>query len=332
MYIIMSTIPKVTIMIPTHNQSNYVLRAIDSALMQDYKNLEIIISNDQSTDDSDFMIKKHLEKINCNKIKYIYINNNLGRLKNYYNTLYNHATGDWIINLDGDDFFINNSFISNAINLTFKYPSIVLVFGNYCEYYQDKSLYINIYNKNLSEEISCYEFFDLFATNKITWNHCSILYKRTNAINIGFYWNEISSRNDWESFLRLIVNNNVSFLNQISAAWTQHSNNETKKTSLQKYLNNFELIKGVSLFSINNGMSEKFINNWTNKMFYKSALSSAVGYIISHELREGIIFLKHIYMLYSINPLKILFNPGIIIRILLSIYPNFYLKIKSIIR
>lgn len=42
---------KVTIIIPVYNGSNYVREAIDSALAQTYKNIEILVVNDGSTDE-----------------------------------------------------------------------------------------------------------------------------------------------------------------------------------------------------------------------------------------------------------------------------------------
>jgi glycosyltransferase involved in cell wall biosynthesis len=44
-------IPKVSIVIPVYNGSNYIEKAIDSALNQTYENIEIIVVNDGSNDD-----------------------------------------------------------------------------------------------------------------------------------------------------------------------------------------------------------------------------------------------------------------------------------------
>ncbi len=43
------TNPKVSIVIPVYNGSNYLQKAIDSALAQTYKNVEVIVVNDGST-------------------------------------------------------------------------------------------------------------------------------------------------------------------------------------------------------------------------------------------------------------------------------------------
>ena len=45
--------PKVTIVIPVYNGTNYMKDAIDSALNQTYKNIEVIVVNDGSTDETE---------------------------------------------------------------------------------------------------------------------------------------------------------------------------------------------------------------------------------------------------------------------------------------
>src|ERR1700750_911157 len=128
--------PKVSIMIPTYNQGKYIVRAIESALSQDYSNLEGVISDDNSTDDTNEIVENYLLYKKHFRIKYFRNKENIGILQNYRKLLYEIASGDWAINLDGDDFFADSSFISEAVKLISESKGVVLVFGNYCEYYQ----------------------------------------------------------------------------------------------------------------------------------------------------------------------------------------------------
>ena len=55
--------PLVSIVIPVYNGANYVSEAIESALKQTYKNIEIIVVNDGSTDNTEKIVKKYGDKI-----------------------------------------------------------------------------------------------------------------------------------------------------------------------------------------------------------------------------------------------------------------------------
>lgn len=110
--------PLVSIMIPTYNQSKYLEEAIESALAQTYRPLEIIVSDDGSTQKD---VSKILNKYKSHQNISIYINDrNLGRVKNYRTTLYERTAGKWVINLDGDDYFYDPGFIEKAMSLVEK--------------------------------------------------------------------------------------------------------------------------------------------------------------------------------------------------------------------
>src|ERR1700750_513142 len=104
--------PKVTIMIPAYNQANFLPMAIESALAQYYENVEIVVSDDCSTDNTGDLIKKY---INDKRVRYFRNEFNCGRVANYKQTLENRTTGKWVVNLDADDYFTDPSFISKAI-------------------------------------------------------------------------------------------------------------------------------------------------------------------------------------------------------------------------
>ena len=55
--------PKVSIIIPVYNGEKYVKSAIQSALKQTYKNIEIIVVNDGSTDNTDKVVQQFKNKI-----------------------------------------------------------------------------------------------------------------------------------------------------------------------------------------------------------------------------------------------------------------------------
>ena len=92
---------KVSICIPVYNGSAYLDTCIESAIKQTYSDFEIIIVDDQSTDNSLSVIKKWQEKYD--KIR-LYINEKNQGLTGNWNTCMNHASGEWIKFLFQDDY------------------------------------------------------------------------------------------------------------------------------------------------------------------------------------------------------------------------------------
>lgn len=95
--------PKVSIIIPVYNGSNYMKEAIDSALAQDYENLEIIVVNDGSIDDG----KTHEIALSYgDKIKYFKKEN--GGVSTALNLAIEKMTGDYFSWLSHDDVYFPN--------------------------------------------------------------------------------------------------------------------------------------------------------------------------------------------------------------------------------
>ncbi len=94
------TTPEISVIIPTYNVAAYIEKAIHSALSQTGVSIEVIVIDDQSTDDTVAVIRK----INDPRLKIIERPQNGGpsMARNKGITL---ATGQWIAILDGDDIF-----------------------------------------------------------------------------------------------------------------------------------------------------------------------------------------------------------------------------------
>ena len=94
----------VSIVLPTYNRANLIGRAIDSILNQSYKNWELIIVDDGSTDNTKEILKPYLSTIK--NIKYhFHINSGVAISMNMGIEL---STGDYITFLGSDDEYMNN--------------------------------------------------------------------------------------------------------------------------------------------------------------------------------------------------------------------------------
>jgi len=118
--------PLVTIGIPTYNRaSSFLGQAIKSAVEQTYQNIEILISDNCSTDDTESLIKEFTDE----RIRYIKHPQNIGA-NNNFNFCVNNAKGDYFLLLHSDD-LIDNDFIETCMNAVEYDSNIGVIFtGN----------------------------------------------------------------------------------------------------------------------------------------------------------------------------------------------------------
>lgn len=107
---------KVSVIIPVYNVEKYIRRCLDSIISQTYRNLEIIINNDGSTDSSYEICKEYAGK--DGRIK-LYSQNNKG-LSEARNSVLKHVSGDYFLFVDSDDWLVNEA-IEKLVGLKEKY-------------------------------------------------------------------------------------------------------------------------------------------------------------------------------------------------------------------
>jgi glycosyltransferase involved in cell wall biosynthesis len=94
---------KVSVIVTTYNNSNTIIKSLDSILNQSYSNIEIIVVNDASTDDTCNKLKSYLvSNVDMNKIKVVNNKVNIGAYASR-NIGLKYATGTLITFHDGDD-------------------------------------------------------------------------------------------------------------------------------------------------------------------------------------------------------------------------------------
>jgi glycosyltransferase involved in cell wall biosynthesis len=148
--------PLLSILCITYNHDKFISEAIDSWLEQktDFQ-IEIIIADDCSTDNTVLEIKKYLKR--NNHIKLIERSKNIGFMNNFIDT-YKKCNGKYIAICEGDDYWIDNNklqmqvdFLENNNNYVLTHTNVFTLNNknNLCQLKPDSYKYENnIYNKN----------------------------------------------------------------------------------------------------------------------------------------------------------------------------------------
>jgi glycosyltransferase involved in cell wall biosynthesis len=219
--------PKVIISIPVFNQQAHVKRAIESALRQSYTNLRIHVCDDHSVDNTWNICQEYAEHP---KVSIFQNTTNLGRVHNYQRLFYELGEGaEWIINLDGDDFFVDNNFISRAIETISKsssFDKIVLYhyqfdlrpFKRKIETYGNKACLIDGKEYVIQRPLVR------------SFYHLGAIVHRNSALQTNFY-KYPSLNTDALSLQELALKGRVIIDSRVVGSWSLNEHSETKKSS-----------------------------------------------------------------------------------------------------
>lgn len=178
----MTNNPKVSIIIPVYNGSNFMRCAIDCALNQTYRNIEVIVVNDGSKDDgaTDFIARSY-----GTQIRYFHKEN--GGVSSALNYGISKATGDYLAWLSHDDAF-SPTRIEDAVNLLNRHRMI----GERCVGFTGGYLMdahggrIKSFRKNFEEDriYSGFDAMNIMVDNG-TFYGCCFLFPRAVFIEVG---------------------------------------------------------------------------------------------------------------------------------------------------
>ena len=126
----METNPLVSVFIVTYNSSNYIIEALDSVKAQTYKNIELVVSDDKSPDNTVEIVKGWLLKNSERFVRTELVEAlvNTGTSGNY-NRAVAACKGEWLKMMDGDDLIMPNC-IGDNINYILSHPEAEVVFSD----------------------------------------------------------------------------------------------------------------------------------------------------------------------------------------------------------
>lgn len=162
---------KISVIIPVYNIAEYLPQCLDSVINQTHKNLEIIVVDDGSTDNSGNVIDEYAKKDN----RIVKISKNNSGVSDTRNKGIDIATGDYIGFVDGDD-YIEPEMYEFLLNNALKYDADIshcgyqMVFPSHIDYYYNTGEIIIQDNKK--------GIIDLLEGQRIEPSPCNKLYKR----------------------------------------------------------------------------------------------------------------------------------------------------------
>lgn len=181
--------PLVTVWIPTFNRKKLLKRALDSVLAQSYKNIDIFIVDNGSSDGTDDFVASYMNKYE--NIHYHRFDENKGACaaRNY---AIRHAKGSLVTGLDDDDEFLPTR-ITELVEAYDERYSFVCT-GYFWDYgaYRKAKIDTNL-------EVTLHKQLNFNQTSN------QALVSKQRIIDAGLFDEELSSCQDWDMWTRLIV-------------------------------------------------------------------------------------------------------------------------------
>ena len=212
--------PLVSIVIPVYNGANYVSEAIESALKQTYKNIEIIVVNDGSTDNTEKIVKKYGDKI-----RYFYKEN--GGVASALNLGIKNMKGEYFSWLSHDDVYYPNK-IERQIEELKNIDKDNILYSGF-ELINDKSEFLyawEIASKNEYRKLNN-SFYALLLSGL---NGCSLLIPKKAFYEVDFLNEDLKCTQDYDLWFKIFKNGyKIKYMPEVLLQYRIHESQDTKR-------------------------------------------------------------------------------------------------------
>jgi len=267
--------PLISIIIPTYNGEKFIDKTIKSCLNQTYENIEIIIINDNSKDNTEKIIYEFLYD---QRIKYIKNKRNLGIVKNV-NMGYRESKGKYVISLGHDDVLKPNHLeimydcFERNTSFVFCNSELIDENGNFIKNMFDETKIL----AKLKNPI-----FEFSKENFI--NSCGAMVNKEKAFEVGLWeeFDEFPHYGEWYFWVKLATVGQVKYCDKIKSQYRRHSTNITntfKDKEVIKKLNKFKNICRKFAYSKGDFTFKQKINFYL--YYIKANLKDLIKYLIA---------------------------------------------------
>jgi glycosyltransferase involved in cell wall biosynthesis len=228
--------PKVSVLIPCYNGERYLGEAIDSCLAQTYPNVEVVVVNDGSQDNSAEIARSYGDLV-------VYIEQANRGLSGARNTAIQAATGEFVILCDSDDVLLPNC-IELRVRPMIEDPSIALVAGYYREIDADGNLSPRIPEvRRLKPEDHFWQELRRNYGPPVGWT-----IRKAALHKSGLFDPLLPHCEDVDLCLRLLKKNRMAYVSEVTAHYRQHGGGQSKR-HLEYYAGLVQVLKKNSCYT-----------------------------------------------------------------------------------
>jgi len=221
----------VSIAMATYNGEKFIKKQIESILNQTYKNLEIVICDDNSIDNTFKILKEYADK--DKRIKLYKNCNNLGFVKNFEKAI-NLSKGKYIALSDQDDIWVENK-IEILLKEIGEYD---LIHSDAYLINENAEIIFNSYSKFVNKYLNPKDIIELACTPMVTG--CTCMFTSELKEKILPICSEIHVHDIWISFIAF-KNGGIKYCDKPLIKYRQHENNQIG--AIKKTGNIFSKIK-----------------------------------------------------------------------------------------
>jgi len=296
----------ISIIVPVYNVEKYIYKTLDSILFQTYNNLEIILINDGSTDNSGNICDEYSEK--DKRIKVIHKQN--GGVSSARNLGIDNATGEWITFIDSDD-IIDKCMIEKLFKIAEKENTKISASAHKYQTKDNEIKFVVLENKTI--RLNNTKVLEYIIRNDVDFgsSHHGKLFHRD--VVKDFYFNtELNHGEDYLFVIEVIATyaKDIAYIPDALYYYVFRPNSASKSFSVKRFhsIDSLEriaeIIRPLSLkllhmvnariFMVINSISLRAVDNEKNELI-PILLKRAKPYFISFVFSKNINFKRKIF-------------------------------------
>jgi glycosyltransferase involved in cell wall biosynthesis len=226
--------PLVSILVATYNRANLIGIALASVQKQSYKNWELIVIDDASTDDTQKIVASFIQ--NDPRIRYVRQAQNVGIARNR-NTGLTEAKGEFVAVLDSDDIWTDTDKLAKQVAFLQKNTETAAV-GTFVSVIDAKGLVKKLVRYQISDSgIRSH----LFRRNQFAQS--SIMYRKAAVQAVGGYDATYTVNDDYDLWLKLGRTSKLANLPEFTAGYRVHAGGITKTKRLKAAKEHLAIMK-----------------------------------------------------------------------------------------